>query len=462
MDETLHRVLLEAPLVEALEAARELANEPTPDISDIIAAFPSEEWRRRLLRLSLRTAGTHVAPAVTDLIKDAYASWKLASNAVELLSPALHNQTAPMLADALRNSDMEAMRLEVEALGRIGAAGYAADIVRLLPGYTSALLDDDDDGEAYEFEWEKFGPSVALALARMVRWCEDAHGPGAELVRDNSMQTLSAFLTKCGRRIDRVDGSSQTFITREMRRLRPWHADSLIRYFLRSPDERLVCLGATALGHMQLLRSAPEIVRRLTDADLLSNGTERILMLELARIGGSFAVEFFLGEGSKFATARTALHLCLDSVPDSQFEELVHASVREHPKESWRLYRAIGKRPWPSLIGYLEQGLTSFEPSDRGVSALALATAKGPAAINRLMIADREAANSFEKNHIAVALLIATDGYKPIEGVEESMAREAWLYEGILFDDLTAALDERGGNRGSSLATALRWLNTAP
>jgi hypothetical protein len=409
--------------------------------------------------LALQGAGQRLAPLLIQRLLKANDDWRAASAAVQMLLPALHNHAAHDLASHLRavpTGVVEVSRMIIEALGRLGAAGYAGDLVRRLVG--KRIPEFNISGR---YHWDKLAIPATIALVRMVRWCGDVKNSWAELGRDSSMDVLASFLTEYKEQRD-VHGALW-HVYREMRGLRAWHADRLIRDFLQSADQMLVDMGATALGHMRLTRGVPAIIRRLKDSIPLSPDVERNLLLEIARIGSPAAVEFLLGEGSRFAAASMALRRCLDSAPDSQFEALVHQGFEEAPaNECWWIYRAIGQRPLPSLVGYLEHGLVSNEPSDRGVAALALAKAEGSACFERVTTAHHEASNSNEKSLTAVALLVAGGDLRPVESVEETLISEVLLYEPVLFDDIARALEGWGGHRGLELATGLRWLSTAP
>lgn len=233
-----------------------------------------------------------------------------------------------------------------------------------------------------------------------------------------------------------------------------------MRHYLESDTSVLVELGATALGHMRLVRARPHLINRYSSGGDLEIPTLRTLLYEIARIGGADAVSFLRERGDdRFAQA--ALSHCLDSASDTEFENLVEQAMRGEADEAWWVFRAIGRRPSERLLHFLEEGLSSGDPSDRGVAALALAKATGTDSRPRIEVARTEASMPLEQALTAMALLVATGDTTIVQQVEDQLAEDAWRYEPLLFDEVLSALAGWGGLPGQDLAMALRWVHSA-
>jgi hypothetical protein len=436
--------VLEGRPVEALSAARRLA-EATGVVDDaLVNRLPDNEWRRRALRLAIQGDPARAADVLVPAIIGADQDWARAAKATALLSPALHSTIAQRLAKRLPDSPgIEASRMIIEGLGRTAACGYTAPVVR--------------EAQSSSYDWDKLGGCAAIALTRMVRFCELPYGQSTAF-RDSTMHAQASFLV---RHQDKPELRSVMFeVNREMRQLRAWHADNLMRDYLKSDTRFLVALGATALGHLRLVRACPHLADRYSHGGDLDIATRGTLLLEIARIGGADAVSF-LGARGDDPFARVALSRCLDSAGDNDFEDLVDKALHGEADEAWWVYRAIGRRPSERLLHFLEEGLTSDETSDRGVAALALAKATGPDARRRIEVARSEASTSLEQALTAMALLVTTGDTTIVQQVEELLAREAWLYEPILFEEVLSALEGWGGLPGQDLAATLRWIHSA-
>lgn len=436
--------VLQGRPVDALSAARDLARMDGVVDDELVNRLPDAEWRRRLLRLAIQGDAARAADVIMSSILQADGDWAYASKAAALLSPALHAAVAHRLGNSLPDSPgIEASRLIIEGLGRTAACGYTEPVIR--------------EAQSTSYDWDKLGGSAAIALTRMVRFCEFPYGQSTTF-RDSTMHSQAAFMV---RHETTPDLRAVLFeIYREMRQLRVWHADNLIRDYLNSDNLRLVDLGATALGHLRLVRARRHLADRLAAGDL-DLATRRTLLLEIARIGGADAVSLLRSLGASDPVARVALTRCLDSASDHEFEDLVDEALAGEADERWWVYRAIGRRPSERLLPWLAEGISSQEPSDRGVATLALAKVTGPGDRERIEVARAEASAPLERALTAMALLVATGDTAIVEQEEELLAAEAWIYEPVLFEEVLSALEGWGGLHGQDLAATLRWIHSA-
>lgn len=449
-DEKLQRLVLTGTPISALAAARRLAEERGKTgliSSELTSGSGIPLWRLYIAREALKADPQAAACAILPLARNASTEWHTARSAVDLLSPALQDEVSSEMAEMLNESeDFDDQRIAIEALGRVGASRQGSFVV------AAAGSPDNRD------RWDKLGSFVPVALARMARF-ENRTANFVTMSQPGAVGTLARFVEQYGAEKSLTTAFRQS--TAEVARMGPEHADHVIAYWLNADNRDLVSLGATALGHMRLVRGRQPLIERLEQWGDFADPLAGRMSEEIARIGGSEAYEW-LAEHLDGRYLYRSLALCLDDLPETEFEKIAKRLIRSGSERlSWRAYMAIGKRPLLSLVPELDVALSSAEPVVRGVGAIALARASGTSVVGQLRRAVAEAGRSDERLLITLALLIATQDTGLVEQLEEPLAEQCWRWDKSLIEDVVCVLNSWGGPHGADLAQALRWIAVA-
>jgi HEAT repeat protein len=411
----------------AVERLRGVPTSAVTGIRDLLAHFPT-------------TSG----PLLVARIKAADRDWGAATDAPKFLAPAHAPVCEEELGAMVEQSytRIDAVRKSIEALGYLGAVDYSYRILKLLRDTY-----DDFDDDLYG----KYSSYCIDALARIVTLTRLLPQYRAQV--DAAFDQLEPAVELMGRR----GWQSIVFPTLQstLTHCHAHHSDRLIAW-LQSPTEDLRNLGAYALGGIPSRRAVGPLLARAADPTETAT-VRKISIFAVGVIGGPEAVTGLATlELDRALAARRdwALGMCAaDAASDQEFEEVCVQVLAGDAEEKGWAYRAIGRRPYPSMSSAVRSAVLESDTAARGDAVLALARLAGPAERTTLMQAYRESTSSRERVLASLALLQIGQpppGDPDLLELRDILAAEALMYRAATHRDILDVL------RGSDVPAAPR------
>lgn len=335
-------------------------------------------------------------------------SWhvkQLAADCFKYFSYALANPVANALMNIVkRGQDIDAERLAIEALGQMGADGWARDIVEAVLGPDEPLITPSS------YTVEKLSFYAAQALARMV----------AREATENKVSSDLWWLNKFLERVPKKGepgkllptNSVETGIERGLAEITSIAVTPLAQEWLYGRWSFTQRLAATAIGRLRLDRTARMLVNRSTDNSVEVSVRRECLsaLMDFGTPAGMAALrpelEFYQEEDElkdSTLSAYSALFICEPKVPVN--EELVQAIVACGGEAKAQLVYGLGVLQ--QRLDLIEEELNAQDAFFRATAALALARSHGAKAAPRLRGLLRDAATVIERLFILTALVHA-------------------------------------------------------
>ena len=383
------------------------------------------------------------APPMLERIFAADRNWHAATQVPSCLSPAHARFCERPLLDFLEPSwsEIDATRLSIEALGRIGAIDQAGRIARFLRDQLYA-----------ENLFDKYGGYCVEALARLLVASGD---------RSTAQRTYEPFADTVGLLTERGWPSLglspvQEIVSRSLGALADW----IWLDALQSTNEDISVIAATAIGGAGGPAHADVLLETATDASRPER-VRRSAIEASAFIGGAAVVDALaaLDVGGRVAETRDFhLALCVgDAADDDTFHGLVERLLSRLAVEECWVYRAIGVRGDRSLLGLVREGLFNDDTAVRGDAALALARLVGEAAGGELRAAWDRVASTRERVLVALALLRigeAPRGDPELHEFRRVLAEDSFQYRWPTQRDILDTLRAAGHPNARGIAAA--------
>lgn len=374
------------------------------------------------------------APLMVERLKTAAHDWHAATFVPNCFSPMLQAHCKDELANLFRDrsTEIDVVRKAIEALGYLGASGWAFAIYEFLKSQADLLSED---------LYEKYSGYCIEGLARMTALMPFP-APFVDQLGGSFFFLESAVRLVGGRGWRSI---TYPHLLEILARGAPHHGDRLLSDWLTADNEDLRDLGAYALGGIGLQRAMPALLARCADPHE-TDRVRRTAAFAVGVIGGGAAVDGLSALSGEQAPSNIshALTMCVgDAATDKRFAELAERLIESTSTERCWVYRAIGRRGASALLGLVREGLHDTETSIRGDAALALARLSGGSERETLLRARAEASAIRERLLTSLALLSIGEPLADDPGLADlraMLAAESYVYRSATQVDILECL----------------------